>query len=219
VRIHGRTRKQVYAHFLEVEKPALKPLPGERFSLYEVGTRSVHPDGYVEVDRAYYCVPDRLLGETVRVYWDDRLVRIYHEAKCVGVYTKGTPGSFNSLDEHRPAHKPARQQAYQDNLLVKAEHIGDRARDWAKAAIEERDVRAYRLLQGMISLTRNHPKERVDWACGLALDRGVFRYRPLRRLVEQAAARAPAQLRLIQSHEIIRDLKDYTEEVSYESGT
>jgi len=77
----------------------------------------------------------------------------------------------------------------------------------------ERGVRAYRLLQGMISLTRKHPRERVDWACGIALERGVFRYRPLRRLVEQAAARAPAPPPLIQSHDIIRDLSEYAEEV------
>jgi transposase len=213
VRIHGRTRKQVYTHFLEVEKPALKPLPAERFSFFEVGTRSVHPDGYVEVDWAYYAVPDRLLGEEVRVYWDERLVRIYHQGQCVGVYTKAPAGTFSGRDEYRPAHKPARQQAYQEYLLAKAEHIGKQAFAWAKAAIEERDVRAYRLLQGMISLTRKHPKERVDWACGIALENRLFRHKSLKRLVEQAAARAPAQLPLIQSHEIIRELSEYAEEV------
>ena len=213
VRIHGRTRKQVYAHFLEVEKPALKPLPSERFSLFEVGTRVVHPDGYVEVARAFYSVPDRLLGEEVRVYWDDRLVRIYCQGQCVGVYTRASAGTFNSLDEHRPVHKPARQRAYQENLLAKAEHIGPQALSWAKAAIDERDVRAYRLLQGMISLTRKHPKERVDWACGLALEHRLFRYKPLRRLVEQAASRAPSSPPLIQTHAIIRQLSEYAEEV------
>ncbi|MBM4448932.1 MAG: IS21 family transposase, partial [Chloroflexi bacterium] len=213
VRIHGRTRKQVYTHFLEVEKPALKPLPAERFSFFEVGTRTVHPDGYVEVDCAYYAVPDRLLGEEVRVYWDERLVRIYHQDQCVGVYTKAPAGTFSGRDEYRPAHKPARQQAYQEYLLARAEHVGSRALAWAKAAIEERDVRAYRLLQGMISLTRKHPKERVDWACGIALENRLFRHKHLRRLVEQAAARAPAQLPLIQTHEIIRELSEYVEEV------
>ena len=213
VRIHGTTRKQVYTHFLEVEKPALKPVPLERFSLFEIGTRRVHLDGYIEVDRAFYTVPHHLLGEEVRTYWDDRLVRIYHQGQCVGVYTKAPPGTFRSMDEHRPAHKPARQQAYQENLLAKSEHIGPQAHSWAKAAIEERDVRAYRLLQGMIALTRKYPKESVDWACGIALERRLFRYKPLRRLVEQAAARAPAQLPLIQSHEIIRELSEYAKEV------
>jgi len=214
VRIHGTTRKQVYTHFLEVEKPALKSMPAERFSLFGVGTRTVHLDGYVEVARAFYSVPDRLLGENVRVYWDDRLVRIYHHGQCVGVYTLAPAGTFNSLDEHRPAHKPARQAAYQANLLTKAAHIGPQALSWAKGAIEERDVRAYRLLQGMISLTRKHPRERVDWACGIALEHRLFRYKPLRRLVEQAAARAPAPPLLIQSHDIIRDLSEYVEEVN-----
>jgi len=213
VRIHGRTRKQVYTHFLEVEKPALKPLPAERFSFFEVGTRTVHPDGYVEVDYASYAVPDRLLGEEVRVHWDERLVRIYHQGQCVGVYTKAPVGTFTGRDEYRPAHKPACQQAYQEYLLPRAERIGERALAWAKAAIEERDVRAYRLLQGMISLTRKHPKERVDWACGIALENRLFRHKQLRRLVEQAAARAPAQLPLIQSHEIIRELSEYAKEV------
>lgn len=213
VRIHGTTRKQVYAHFLEVEKPALKSLPEERFSLFEVGTRIVHPDGHVEVARAFYSVPDRLVGEEVRIRWDERLVRVYYRGECVGVYTRAPAGTFTTRDEHRPAHKPARQSAYEANLLSRAERIGPRALDWARGAIEDRGVRAYRLLQGMISLTRKHPKERIDWACGIAQERGVFRYRPLRRLVDQAAARAPAPLPLLQSHDIIRNLKEYAEEV------
>jgi hypothetical protein len=113
MRIHGRTRKQVYTHFLEVERPVLGALPEERFSFFEVGTRIVHPDGYVEVDCAYYAVPYRLLGEKARVYWDERLVRIYHRGECVGVYTKAPAGTFSGRDEYRqsinrPASTPTR---------------------------------------------------------------------------------------------------------------
>jgi transposase len=214
VRIHGTTRKQVYAHFLEVEKPALGSLPEERFSLFETGSRVVHPDGHVEVARAFYSVPDRLVGEEVRTRWDDRLVRVYYRGECVCVYSRAPAGTFTTREEHRPAHKPARQSAYEANLLTKAARIGDRALGWTEGAIEERGVRAYRLLQGMISLARRHPKERIDWACGIASEHRVFRYKPLRRLVEQAAARAPVPPPLIQSHELIRDLSEYTEEVN-----
>jgi hypothetical protein len=72
----------------------------------------------------------------------------------------------------------------------------------------EREVRAYRLLQGVVALTRRHPRERVDWACGVALERRCFRYQALRRIVEDAAARAPTAS-LLQRHELIRDLADY----------
>lgn len=214
LRIHGTTRKQVYTHFLEVEKPALKPLPSERFSLFQVGTRIVHPDGHIQVDGAFYSVPHWLVGEEVRTHWDERLVRIYHEGQSVGVHTRARSGTFTTRDEDRPAHKPARQEAYEANLLARAKHIGPRALSWAEEATRERGVRAYRLLQGMISLTRSHPKERVDWACGMALERRVFRYQPLRRLVEQAAARTPPPPSLTQSHELIRDLSEYVQEVN-----
>jgi hypothetical protein len=72
----------------------------------------------------------------------------------------------------------------------------------------ERDVRSYRLLQGVLRLTRTHPKERIDWACGVALERRAFRYQTLKRLLEEAALRAQ-QPQLRQRHELIRDLVEY----------
>jgi len=214
LRIHGTTRKQVYTHFVEVEKPALKPLAADCFNLFEVGTRTVHPDGHVQIAGSYYSVPHILVGQDVRVQWDDRMLRVYAHEKCVAVHCRTPAGTFATREEHRPAHKPAREEAYVAGLLSKAEYIGSDALDWSKAAIEERGVRSYRLLQGMLSLTRNHPKERVDWACQVALKRRQFRYKVLRRLLEQAAAESPIQIpTLIQNHEIIRDLFEYAKEV------
>lgn len=208
VRIHGTTRKQVYTHFLEVERPALQPLPQSRFNLFQVGTRTVHPDGHVQVEGAFYSVPHTLVGQEVRVHWDDHLVRIYAHGQCVAVHSRAHPGAFATRLEHRPLHKPARQEAYEATLLAKAEHIGPRALAWARAAADERGVQAYRLLQGMIALTRSHPRERVDWACGVALDSRSFRYQTLRRLVEQTATQAPRP-NLTQQHGLIRDLRQY----------
>lgn len=69
-------------------------------------------------------------------------------------------------------------------------------------------------LDGSYTLTRRNPRERVDWACGVALERRVFRYAILQRLVEQAADRVPAQqLSPLQEHPLIRDLREYTQEV------
>jgi len=211
LRIHGTTRKQVYTHFLEVEKPRLKPLPPERFALFECGTRTVHPDGHIQVEGAFYSVPHVLVGEAVKVQWDEHLVRIYARGKSVAVHSRAAAGTFKTRPEHRPEHKPAREEAYVAGLLSKAEHIGPQALSWAKAALEERGVRAYRLLQGMIALTRSHPKERVDWACRLALQNRLFRYKILKRLVEKERV-YPVSM-LLQDHEIIRNLHEYAEEV------
>lgn len=208
LRIHGTTRRQVITHFLEVERPALQPLPGERFALFDVGTRTVHNDGHVEVMAAFYSVPHQLVGRDVRVHWDEHLVRIYVNGAAVAVHSGLPPGSWSTRPEHRPPHKPARQSAYEVTLLTRIERIGPRAAAWAREAIVERDVRAYRLLQGVVALTRKHPRERVEWACNTALERLCFRYQALRRLVDEAAVRTPQQ-QLLQTHAVIRDLADY----------
>jgi hypothetical protein len=55
-RIHGTTKRQVAAMFAE-EKPSLIPLPLEPFRFYQYGERTVHLDGCVEVEAAYYSAP------------------------------------------------------------------------------------------------------------------------------------------------------------------
>jgi transposase len=211
LRIHGTTRRQVYAHFLETEKPLLKRLPPERFALFECGTRTVHPDGHIQVEGAFYSVPHVLVGQEVKVHWDEHLVRVYAHGRSIAVHTRRPGGTFATQREHRPEHKPAREEAYVANLLTKARQVGPRALSWAEAACSERGVRAYRLIQGMLALTHKQLPARVDWACGLALQNRLFRYKILRRLVEKEGT---TQLPLfIQNHAIIRDLAEYAEEV------
>ncbi|MCX6356253.1 MAG: IS21 family transposase, partial [Candidatus Aureabacteria bacterium] len=74
LRIHGTTRMQVKKLFTEHEKPALLPLPPMLFPFFEEGLRSVHRDGYVDVARSYYEVPEEYIGRKVWVRWDSRLV-------------------------------------------------------------------------------------------------------------------------------------------------
>ena len=54
LRIHGTTRRQVWTHFLEVERPALQLLAAESFPCFSSGERTVHTDGHVEVGGAFY---------------------------------------------------------------------------------------------------------------------------------------------------------------------
>jgi hypothetical protein len=76
-RIHGTTKRQVAAMFAE-EKPAVLLLPIEPFRYYPYGERTVHLDGCVEVEAAYYGAPPGWIGRRIPVQWDPRLVRLMH---------------------------------------------------------------------------------------------------------------------------------------------
>ena len=58
------------------EQPALGPLPLEPFRYYRFGERTVHLDGCVEVEAAYYGAPPGWIGQRVQVQWNDLHVRL-----------------------------------------------------------------------------------------------------------------------------------------------
>ena len=79
----------------------------------------------------------------------EHLLRVYARGRSVAVHSRRPAGAFATRQEHRPAHKPAREEAYVAGLLSKAELIGPNTLQWAKMACDVRGVRAYRLIQGM----------------------------------------------------------------------
>ena len=207
LRIHGTTRRQVYAHFIEAEKQALQPLASEPFAFFRTGQRTIHPDGHVEVDGAFYPAPLHLLGQKIRVRWDHNLVRLYHDETQVAVYTRLRPGQFAPRSGEATVESSS-QKAFAHKLLGRCERVGTPLREWAESALEERGVRALRLIQGVLGLTRLHPRERVLAAARTATTHRLFRYKDLQRLTEQHAAKSPAQL-LLTEHPSIRPLTDY----------
>jgi len=105
-RIHGTTRKQVGKVFEEVEKPALLPLPVNRFPSFHEAKRSVHRDGHIEVKKAYYSVAPEYVGRQVWARWDGHLVRIYNSRmEQLVVHVQGPPGTFHTLAEHIHSEK------------------------------------------------------------------------------------------------------------------
>ena len=77
-RIHGTTRQQVNKVFVEVEKPALLPLPAARFELFSEALRHVNRDGHVQIKGAYYSAPPEYLRQDLWARWDGRTVRLFN---------------------------------------------------------------------------------------------------------------------------------------------
>ena len=166
----------------------------------------MHADGHVEVDGSFYPVPLAWLGQSVRVQWDAHLVRVFHVDTLVAVHAKVAPGLFAPRSGEGEAS--TRQQAFVDRLLGQCERVGPDLRQWADAAVAARGVRAIRLMQGVLGLTRKHPRERILAAVRQAHAQQHFRYQTIRRLAEAApATTAPT---LVADDPAIRPMTQYT---------
>ena len=119
-RIHGTTKRQVAAMFAE-ERPALGPLPLEPFRYYRHGVRTVHLDGCVEVEAAYYSAPPGWIGQRVQV-WDGARVRLL--APTTGVLLREHLRSPRGWHGIHDANRPARTPRATLTLLARATRAG-----------------------------------------------------------------------------------------------
>lgn len=207
-RIHGTTKQHVRTRFETVERPALLPLPAERFPLFDEARRKVARDGHVEVARAYYSVPPEYLGREVWVRYDARLVRVYNDRfEAIAVHSRAWPGRFRTDRRHIPHEKIPAIERGTDVLFAKTQRIGPDAERWARAMMEARGIEGVRVLVGFVALTATHPAPVINHASRIATDGGLFRLRPLRELCKRLSTEPVTHFR--DEHPIIRPLSEY----------
>jgi Mu transposase, C-terminal domain len=207
-RIHGTTRQQVGKVFNEVERLKLLPLPPDLFPVFEEAPRTVHQDGYIELQRAYYSVPPEYVGRSVWVRWESRLVRVFNQRReVIAVHVRVEPGKFATDLNHLRSPYRCFVQRGLDYLLDRARLIGPQTGSWAEAMAQQRGPIAVRVLHGLISLAEKHPAKALENAAQKALHHGAWRLRDLRTLLE-AAGPAP-QLDFLETHPLIRNLDSY----------
>lgn len=207
-RIHGTTRQQVARIFQEVERSQLLGLPPTLFPVFQEAPRSVHRDGYIELQRAYYSVPPEYIGRQVWVRWESRLVRVYNDRhEPIAIHARAEPGRFTTDPAH--AQSPYRRfiQYNLDALLERSRSIGPYAGRWAQALIELRGPAGQRVLHGLLALAGKHSASAIDHAAKTAIHYGAWRLRDLRCLLEQASP--PVQLDFLDTHPLIRPMEAY----------
>jgi len=208
-RIHGTTRKQVGKVFAEVERSLLLPLPVGRFAFFREARRSVHRDGHVEVDKAYYSVPPEYVGRRLWVRWDGRIVRVFNtRMEQVAVHAQTESGRFSTQGKHIHSRKIATVERGAAKLLLRASLIGRHTERWAKAVLEARGVQGVRVLVGLLQLAHRYEDDRIDQACQTALTHNAFRLRAVRALLQRGGGKQN-EFAFLAEHEIIRDMADY----------
>ena len=202
-RIHGTTRRQVAAMF-EEEKPFLLPLPVEPFRYYRHGTRTVHLDGTVEVQAAYYGAPPGWVGRVAHVQWDDYTVRILdsHTHKLLREHQRQMPGRYRIEERDKPKRTPLSTE----KLLERARNAGPSVGIYCDRLHQERGETAVRSVLGVLSLVKKYGAVEVNNACSFAVESGVYSYRFIRRYLEH---RTPQQLTIKQIDPLIRELTAY----------
>jgi len=212
-RIHGTTKRHVGQVFENEERPALRPLPAERFAIYSEGERRVSRDGHVEVARAYYSVPPEYLGRKVWVRWNEQTVRILnHRQEQIAVHVRNEAGKFSTRSVDIVQEKISGVERGPEHLLNKIRLLGPGAVKWSEGVMKEHAEQGLRFLQGVLALSRKYDAGAIDRACETACRNQAFRYRIVKSLLQRnGTVRQPQEL--LEAHPVIRPMADYGEYV------
>jgi|SRR5580704_3106871 transposase len=208
-RIHGTTKRQVAAMFAE-EKPYLLALPVEPFRYYRYGKRTVHLDGHVEIDGAYYSAPPGTIGHVLFVQWDERRVRML--STTTGELLREHVPQLRGRHRTHEADKPTKTPATTTQLLARARWAG-KSTGAVAAEIHRRDGEiGVRRVVGLLGLVKKHGYFAVDDACAMALSVGVPTYRFVRQYIDRKTG---PQAALKQIDPLIRDLTHYRDLIAH----
>ena len=211
-RIHGTTKRQVAAMFSE-EEPALGPLPIEPFRYYRYGERTVHLDGCVEIEAAYYSAPPGWIGRHVQVQWNDLHVRLLapNTGQLLREHVRAPRGWHRIHDDDRARRTPASTVA----LLARAKTAGVHISAVCEHIHKHEGASGIRRMLGVLALAKKYGPAVADDAAKAALDLGVPTYRFLRRYLER---RLPVPLTLRQVDPLIRQLTLYRDLIDRKTG-
>jgi hypothetical protein len=139
---------------VQVDLPALKPLPVPSFQFAHWKHAKVSFDDHIEFERHYYSVPYELVQQAGQIKVSEALIEVFHDGKRVAGHERcRVKYRHTPLSDHMPPEHWAYTRQSKPRFLAWAEQIGPQTLEQVKAifalkAHEEQAFRAIRGLQG-----------------------------------------------------------------------
>jgi transposase len=175
--------------FAELDRPALQPLPTERYQLAEWKKVRANIDYHVEVDRHFYSVPYQLVGQQLEARFTASTVEIFHRSIRVASHPRSHAAyRHTTIAEHRPKSHQAHLESTPSRLIHWAESVGKAT---AQVILETKPhpEMGYRSCVGMLRLAKAYSTERLEAARQRALQLQAFSYRSLSSILKNSLDR------------------------------
>ena len=158
--------------FEQLDAPALRALPAQRFELSRWKSAKVNIDYHVEFEAHYYSVPHRLVGGRLDVRVTGQLLECFASNQRVAGHVLSTVhGGFTTVPEHMPASHRAHLEWTPAKLVAWGQGIGVSTAAVVTWQLERRahPEQGYRACLGLLALARRYTPVRLEAACTRAM--------------------------------------------------
>ena len=183
------------SRFLEIDKPALQPLPALAFEYAEWQIKKrAGIDYHVEVYDHYYSIPYQLRKEYLDVRLTGSIAEIFFHSKRIASHIRSyAKGRHTTLTEHMPKSHQDYTDWTPDRLIRWASETGAATAELVTAILAKKlhPQQGFRSCMGIITLAKKFGKERVEAACKRALAIGGTSYKSVKSILETGLDKNP----------------------------
>jgi len=191
MKAYGASRREL---FEQLDRPALQPLPPERYVHGEWKLVGVNIDYHVEVDRHYYSVPHQLVGSKLEARATATTVEVFHKGRRVAAHRRSDArGRHTTTPEHMPKSHRAHLKWSPSRLIRWGEKVGPKTAALVAAILESRPhpEQGYRSCLGILRLAKRYGEERLELACARGLAVNARSYRHVESILKNGLDRLP----------------------------
>src|SRR5215831_9846867 len=185
--------------FAELDRPALAPLPAERFQLHHWAQARVNIDYHVQFDRHFYSVPYTLTGALVEIRSTAATIEIFHRGQRVASHVRShQPYQATTINQHRPKSHQQHLAWPPSRLLHWAETVGSATAQLFAEILKSKPhpEMGYRSCLGILRLGQRYSNERLEAASRRAVATGACSYRSVKSILERGLDRQPVEVPL-----------------------
>ena len=180
--------------FESLDKPALRPLPGEDFDMSQWSRARVNIDYHVAFDDNLYSVPYNLVHEVVEIRSTPTTVEILHKGSRVASHLRSRGrGKAVTIGAHRPKRHQAHLDWPPSRMVQWAQKIGPHTARLFERMMADKPhpEMGYRGCLGIIRLAGKYTQTRMEAAAELALLTGACRYRSIESILKNSLDQQP----------------------------
>jgi len=172
---HGTTHLKPYLTFIDVEKPALKPLPLEPFEIAQWKEATVHPDHYIQFNKKAYSVPFSLcdVGNKVWVRGTHKIVQIYFQNRLIKQHLITAGYRHTDFNDFPENVKAALDEGVPLQLQTKAKKIGANFQQLIRKTLKPHAFVNLRKAQGIVRLAQQYNPLLIEQAATFALQQNI----------------------------------------------
>ena len=166
-REHGTTHRRPLETFLDIERPALLPLPARRYELVVWRRARLHIDCHLAFDKRLYSAPWTLIGQSLWVRATKSTITIDDgNDERVATHDRRGPGLRSTIEAHLPEHRRDLRHRSRGHWEERAARMGEAVARYVHEVFESDDVLSQlRTVQASVTHLETFPGERARAAC------------------------------------------------------